>query len=97
PLRGAHVTCWRVRIARTVSLCPGCLPSLALTHVHASLLLRISPTLFRLARSCILLYSLFFFFSSRRRHTRLVSDWSSDVCSSDLDRLRRLRIAVLPD
>src|SRR5215213_1417329 len=28
----------------------------------------------------------FFFFSSRRRHTRLVSDWSSDVCSSDLAR-----------
>src|SRR5215213_3098698 len=27
----------------------------------------------------------FFFFSSRRRHTRLVSDWSSDVCSSDLE------------
>src|SRR3989339_1524275 len=27
-----------------------------------------------------------FFFSSRRRHTRLVSDWSSDVCSSDLMR-----------
>src|ERR1019366_9727693 len=27
---------------------------------------------------------LFFFFASRRRHTRLVSDWSSDVCSSDL-------------
>src|SRR5262249_57428307 len=27
---------------------------------------------------------LYFFFSSRRRHTRLVSDWSSDVCSSDL-------------
>src|SRR5258706_2473210 len=26
----------------------------------------------------------FYFFSSRRRHTRLVSDWSSDVCSSDL-------------
>src|SRR5438093_3831709 len=25
------------------------------------------------------------FFSSRRRHTRLVSDWSSDVCSSDLE------------
>src|SRR5258706_11926032 len=29
---------------------------------------------------------LIFFFSSRRRHTRLVSDWSSDVCSSDLAR-----------
>src|SRR5258705_959958 len=27
----------------------------------------------------------FFFFSSRRRHTRCLSDWSSDVCSSDLD------------
>src|SRR6266480_7364757 len=27
----------------------------------------------------------FFFFSSRRRHTRLTCDWSSDVCSSDLD------------
>src|SRR3989449_6098273 len=28
---------------------------------------------------------LFFFFSSRRRHTRCSRDWSSDVCSSDLD------------
>src|SRR6266480_5332373 len=27
---------------------------------------------------------IFFFFSSRRRHTRLTCDWSSDVCSSDL-------------
>src|SRR5947199_9015161 len=27
-----------------------------------------------------------FFFSSRRRHTRCLSDWSSDVCSSDLVR-----------
>src|SRR6266850_4096929 len=32
--------------------------------------------------SCIF----FFFFSSRRRHTRLQGDWSSDVCSSDLER-----------
>src|SRR5690606_41038719 len=29
-------------------------------------------------------YFLFFFFSSRRRHTRFSRDWSSDVCSSDL-------------
>src|SRR5256885_8255210 len=29
----------------------------------------------------------FFFFSSRRRHTRLQGDWSSDVCSSDLQQL----------
>src|SRR5438034_11412379 len=28
--------------------------------------------------------SVFFFFSSRRRHTRSLCDWSSDVCSSDL-------------
>src|SRR5256884_7008021 len=28
----------------------------------------------------------FFFFSSRRRHTRCSRDWSSDVCSSDLSR-----------
>src|SRR2546430_9124435 len=30
----------------------------------------------------------FFFFSSRRRHTRFDCDWSSDVCSSDLVLLR---------
>src|SRR5207253_6114022 len=29
----------------------------------------------------------FFFFSSRRRHTRWPRDWSSDVCSSDLGRV----------
>src|SRR3712207_8865174 len=30
-------------------------------------------------------WSYFFFFSSRRRHTRYWRDWSSDVCSSDLN------------
>src|SRR5262249_58581848 len=35
-------------------------------------------------RDCDVAHVGFFFFSSRRRHTRLVSDWSSDVCSSDL-------------
>src|SRR5438045_8726304 len=35
----------------------------------------------------ILFLSCFFFFSSRRRHTRCLSDWSSDVCSSDLQNL----------
>src|SRR5215203_6331922 len=34
-------------------------------------------------------YDLFFFFSSRRRHTRYWRDWSSDVCSSDLMFLAR--------
>src|SRR5207245_4951498 len=32
----------------------------------------------------VVVFSLFFFFSSRRRHTRCYRDWSSDVCSSDL-------------
>src|SRR5690606_41101348 len=32
----------------------------------------------------------FFFFSSRRRHTRFSRDWSSDVCSSDLNNTRAL-------
>src|SRR6266480_2009692 len=30
-------------------------------------------------------FCIVFFFSSRRRHTRLTCDWSSDVCSSELD------------
>src|SRR5207249_6657362 len=36
----------------------------------------------------------FFFFSSRRRHTRSKRDWSSDVCSSDLS---TLFVAAFPD
>src|SRR5574337_71838 len=39
-------------------------------------------------------YFSFFFFSSRRRHTRLSGDWSSDVCSSDLDRRVRPRLGL---
>src|SRR2546430_10869418 len=31
------------------------------------------------------MFFFFFFFSSRRRHTRFDCDWSSDVCSSDLE------------
>src|SRR3712207_7580652 len=34
--------------------------------------------------SSYLLLNVYFFFSSRRRHTRYWRDWSSDVCSSDL-------------
>src|SRR5437764_7017095 len=34
----------------------------------------------------LFLFFFFFFFSSRRRHTRYIGDWSSDVCSSDLHR-----------
>src|ERR1039458_6004984 len=36
------------------------------------------------SRPTQVLVVIFFFFSSRRRHTRCLSDWSSDVCSSDL-------------
>src|SRR3712207_8034612 len=39
---------------------------------------------------------IFFFFSSRRRHTRYWRDWSSDVCSSDLPgALARQAVEVL--
>src|SRR5437899_6364497 len=36
----------------------------------------------------------FFFFSSRRRHTRCLSDWSSDVCSSDLPNVTWVDVKV---
>src|SRR6266498_5992008 len=41
--------------------------------------------------------SFFFFFSSRRRHTRCGRDWSSDVCSSDLEVRKRIDDAKLPE
>src|ERR687892_68372 len=53
-----------------------------------------------MVRICSTICSLamcFFFFSSRRRHTRLQGDWSSDVCSSDLQwpgNVRQLRNEV---
>src|SRR5438067_8361255 len=37
----------------------------------------------------LFLLIIFFFFSSRRRHTRSKRDWSSDVCSSDLEATMR--------
>src|SRR5690242_14676580 len=39
--------------------------------------------------------ALTFFFSSRRRHTRLTCDWSSDVCSSDLEDKNQLMAAAV--
>src|SRR5438105_13394493 len=45
----------------------------------------------------LLICTLFiFFFSSRRRHTRSTRDWSSDVCSSDLDLHKAETNGVLP-
>src|SRR5205085_5740203 len=48
------------------------------------------------ARDSVGLWLDLFFFSSRRRHTRFDCDWSSDVCSSDLDAksMRIVRAAV---
>src|SRR2546426_11236243 len=54
---------------------------------------------------CDCLFCVFFFFSSRRRHTRLQGDWSSDVCSSHLrerlyagfHEMRRRLAAARPD
>src|SRR5699024_11929319 len=40
-------------------------------------------------------FLIFFFFSSRRRHTRSKRDWSSDVCSSDLTRNLICRLSFL--
>src|SRR5437588_4424562 len=43
-----------------------------------------SYTFFLLFLFLFICFFFFFFFSSRRRHTRSLCDWSSDVCSSDL-------------
>src|SRR5437660_10180635 len=42
------------------------------------------------------LHFIFFFFSSRRRHTRWPRDWSSDVCSSDLTHRNSLEVSFAP-
>src|SRR6266487_5158856 len=42
----------------------------------------------------MIVYLLFFFFSSRRRHTRWTGDWSSDVCSSDLEEAAALAMTA---
>src|SRR5690606_40164351 len=40
---------------------------------------------------------MFFFFSSRRRHTSFSRDWSSDVCSSDLGLFQKSEAADVKD
>src|SRR5476651_1811501 len=49
-------------------------------HLHTTLC-------FEILRKLYVPVSFFFFFSSRRRHTRYWRDWSSDVCSSDLNKI----------
>src|SRR5262245_65245109 len=66
--------------SQVVSVC--CCPNL-LSHLFWTIVV--------IALSCL---RLFFFFSSRRRHTRCLSDWSSDVCSSDLLRIHELKLPL---
>src|SRR3989449_72836 len=56
------------------------------THWRAACLFVMATRFWKsgILMSAISLHSHFFFFSSRRRHTRCSRDWSSDVCSSDL-------------
>ena len=49
---------------------------------------------FKFSVFVLVCFMLGFFFSSRRRHTRYIGDWSSDVCSSDLSKFQ-LMILVL--
>src|SRR5256885_5343758 len=53
----------------------------------------LSMTSLRICASAVHVLRLFFF-SSRRRHTRLQGDWSSDVCSSDLHLAAALDLSV---
>src|SRR5690554_5663849 len=65
-------------------------------HVARKLSLRrkrSSPNVFEMAATETIT-SIIFFFSSRRRHTRCGRDWSSDVCSSDLDLLGDLDLVA---
>src|SRR5438034_11630498 len=51
----------------------------------------------RIFRFKSIVLNLNFFFSSRRRHTRSLCDWSSDVCSSDLPARWRRRLDSVRD
>src|SRR5256886_2207456 len=58
--------------------------SISMTTVYNAVL-RITLIVITVAVCELVLVFIFFFFSSRRRHTRFDCDWSSDVCSSDLE------------
>src|SRR5437879_6658019 len=54
-----------------------------------------APPIFLRTPLAIFAFTLGFFFSSRRRHTRYIGDWSSDVCSSDLLQRGDPRVSLL--
>src|SRR2546430_10658022 len=70
---------------------PRVVPSFkVLTHLFFRMLrCHAFPIGLLLLSRAMLLCVFYFFFSSRRRHTRFDCDWSSDVCSSDLERRAR--------
>src|SRR5262245_62639811 len=60
-------------------------PSARLIMMFATLALARSST-----KATALCINMIVFFPSRRRHTRCLSDWNSDVCSSDLSHLAEM-------
>src|SRR5256885_7192587 len=62
-----------------------CLSMVQLMAVFISMRCTLCGHFLQVALTLILVVGYVFFFSSRRRHTRLQGDWSSDVCSSDLE------------
>src|SRR5690349_24700663 len=62
-----------------------CIVCILCVHIKTILLCRMCSLSYLISSSkYVTIYCSFFFFSSRRRHTRSLRDWSSDVWSSDL-------------
>src|SRR5215470_18420977 len=71
-------------VAFLLFLNPQCLASISRWITASSSWKRFCLFVCRALISILVIWMLtFFFFSSRRRHTRCYRDWSSDVCSSD--------------
>src|SRR5256885_12981239 len=66
-----------------------------LEHCRRRIARHLQAHLLRIGRVWVTSDSVFFF-SSRRRHTRLQGDWSSDVCSSDLTGFRHSKSPNIP-
>src|SRR6266571_6074719 len=75
PARGDAVADWNAIAARMASSSEQSRAAQELSDVYA--------VIFETMNFVEGKYVPYFFFSSRRRHTRLTCDWSSDVCSSD--------------
>src|SRR5215813_14641861 len=86
-----HTVTIRPRILQAICLAAIAYPT---TKIRVNATCRKCPhKLHRMEMKTAISCTLFFFFSSRRRHTRCGRDWSSDVCSSDLG----IRLDVIAD